>query len=138
MYHEAIINSISVEKESNLPIINLETNSHILPIVIGFNEAAAIGMGLEKKEFIRPLTHDLMVNLINGFGYELEGIYIYKLEESTFYAKLRFVQLQIEQSIKKIVEIDCRPSDAMALCVRLNKKIFIEESVLNMAGIPKA
>ena len=137
MYYEALIKTLAIEKGNNLPVINLETDRHYLPIVIGYNEAMSISMALEKKEFIRPLTHDLMVNIIRGVGYELEGAYIYKLEDGTFYAKIRIVHKDSSPEHKKIIEIDCRPSDSIAICTRLQSKIYVEERVLDIAGIPK-
>ena len=82
MYFEAIINSIIIDNNTNFPVINLETEKHILPVVIGYNEAMAITIAIEKKEVPRPLTHDLITTIIKGFNSELEGVYIYKLEYS--------------------------------------------------------
>ncbi|HOK41551.1 MAG TPA: bifunctional nuclease family protein [bacterium] len=139
MYFEAIINSIIIDNNTNFPVINLETEKHILPVVIGYNEAMAITIAIEKKEVPRPLTHDLITTIIKGFNSELEGVYIYKLEDGTYYAKIRLIRIDSNQpGHKNILEIDCRPSDAIAICLRLNSKIFIEEKILEVAGIKKS
>lgn len=100
-----------------------------LPIVIGGFEAQAIAVALERMQPSRPLTHDLFANFMNTFGIELTEVIIYKLEEGIFFSKL------ICNNDGERVEIDSRTSDALAMAVRANCKIFTYENILDAAGL---
>lgn len=100
-----------------------------LPIVIGGFEAQAIAVALERMQPSRPLTHDLFANFMSTFNIELTEVMIYKLEEGIFFSKLMC------RHEGEIVEIDSRTSDALALAVRANCKIFTYESILDAAGL---
>ena len=101
-----------------------------LPIIIGVFEAQAIALELEKVQPPRPMTHDLLRDLMVETGSEVLDVIIDELREGTFFAKIRFSHDGQEASL------DARPSDAVALAVRLNAAIFVAPSVLNDAGIP--
>lgn len=101
-----------------------------LPIVIGAFEAQAIAVALERMRPARPLTHDLLANMMQSFSIELDTVLIYKLEEGVFYAKLICIN-----SNEETVEIDSRTSDALALAVRSDCRIFTYENVLEAAGL---
>jgi hypothetical protein len=94
------------------------------PILIGIVEAAAIDRKVRDIRTPRPLTHDLLVNVLNGLDARLDRIVVSALRKNTFYAKL------ILQANGNAVEIDSRPSDAVALAVRLDAPIFVEDEVL--------
>lgn len=98
-----------------------------LPIIIGAFEAQAIALEMEGVMPPRPMTHDLLKSMIDSFGYSLNEVYINELKEGTFFAKLVFDNLGIE--------IDARPSDAIALAVRCNAPIFVSSNVLDETGI---
>ncbi len=100
-----------------------------LPIVIGGYEAQAIAVALERMQPTRPLTHDLFANFMSAFSIELTEVLIYRLEEGVFYAKL------VCRNNDEQVEIDSRTSDALAMAVRANCKIFTYESILDTAGM---
>ena len=100
-----------------------------MPIIIGSFEAQAIALELENIKPPRPMTHDLLKNLIVNFESEIKHVVIDELREGTFYAKV-----VIEKEFE-LLEIDARPSDAIALAVRFGSTIFVEESVLKEAGI---
>lgn len=100
-----------------------------LPIVIGGFEAQAIAVALERMQPSRPLTHDLFANFMTTFGIELLEVVIYKLEEGIFFSKL------ICRNDGDKVEIDSRTSDALAMAVRANCKIFTYENILDAAGL---
>jgi bifunctional DNase/RNase len=100
-----------------------------LPIVIGGFEAQAIAVALERMQPSRPLTHDLFANFMTTFGIELLEVVIYKLEEGIFFSKL------ICRNEGEKVEIDSRTSDALAMAVRANCKIFTYENILDAAGL---
>jgi bifunctional DNase/RNase len=93
------------------------------PIVIGIFEAWAIERKIKDHSIPRPMTHDLLANTIRELGGELQRVVVTDLDDGTFYA-----ELQVHQS-KRDHAIDCRPSDAVALAVRLEVPIFVEEQV---------
>ncbi len=95
-----------------------------LPIIIGASEAQSIALEMEGIKPPRPLTHDLMKNLITSFGAELSDITIDELRDGTFYAKLNIDSQQI----------DSRPSDAIALAVRYGVQIYVAASVMDEAA----
>lgn len=98
------------------------------PIVIGSSEASAIDRRLKGIPAARPLTHDLMANVIDSLGGTLEAIEINDLQEHTFFARLHIRRGGV------LMTIDSRPSDAIALGVATNVKILVAEHVLNEAG----
>jgi uncharacterized protein len=97
----------------------------IFPIVIGFFEARAIDIKLKNVEYPRPMTHDLLIQVIQQMGGKLEKIVINALEEGTFFARL------IVRIDGRVAEIDARPSDALALSVRAQAPIYVDEKVLD-------
>jgi bifunctional DNase/RNase len=101
-----------------------------MPIVIGAFEAQAIAVALERMQPTRPLTHDLFHSFMGKFGIELSEVLIYKLEDGIFFAKLICLQNNNE-----IIEVDSRTSDALALAVRANCRIFTYENVIEAASL---
>jgi hypothetical protein len=97
------------------------------PIVIGIFEATSIDRRVKGMPSPRPLTHDLVANVIEQMGGELQDIYINELRDHTYYAKLRI------RHEGELVEVDCRPSDAVALAVTAKVPIFVAEDVLSEA-----
>jgi uncharacterized protein len=100
-----------------------------LPIIIGAFEAQSIALEMEGIKPPRPLTHDLMKNIIDSFGVAVQDVFINELRDGTFYAKITIEGLSDNQ------EVDSRPSDAIALAVRFGVPIFVADVVLNEAGI---
>ena len=98
------------------------------PIFIGYNEAMAIDRKLNDRQVPRPLTHDLLHNVIEQMGGKLSRIVVNDLVESTYYAVLEI------QRGDQTIDIDSRPSDAIALAVRTTVPIFVEDKVLNRAS----
>ena len=101
-----------------------------LPIIIGAFEAQAIALELENIQPPRPMTHDLLRDLFETLGSEILDVVIDELREGTFYAKVRFIHQGDEN------QLDARPSDAVALAVRVGAPIYVAPSVLDEAGIP--
>lgn len=101
-----------------------------MPIVIGAFEAQAIAVALERMQPTRPLTHDLFFGFMGKFGIELLEVLIYKLEDGIFFAKLLCLQNNDE-----IIEVDSRTSDALALAVRANCRIYTYENVIETASL---
>lgn len=99
-----------------------------IPIIIGSSEAQAIALALEKMNPSRPLTHDLMKNMMVAFGIELHEVIITDIQEGVFFSKL------LCTSDKDTIEIDSRTSDAIALAIRFGAPIYTYESVIETAG----
>lgn len=100
-----------------------------LPIIIGAFEAQSIALEMEGIKPPRPLTHDLMKNIIDTFGVSLQDVFINELRDGTFYAKITI------EGVSDSQEVDSRPSDAIALAVRYGVPIFVSDEVLKEAGI---
>ena len=94
------------------------------PIVIGIFEATSIDRRVKGITNPRPLTHDLVANVVENLGGELQDVYINDLREHTYFAKLRIRQEG------ELIEVDCRPSDAIALAVTAKVPIYVAEDVL--------
>ncbi len=119
---------ISETRDYQLIVLRERTGSRVLPIVIGLNEALAIDRRVKNVQAQRPLTHDLLGNVIDMLSGELEKIVVNDLQEHTFYAKL------VIRQNGEIVEVDSRPSDAIALGVAREVPIYVEEQVLREAA----
>ncbi|MCC5925475.1 MAG: bifunctional nuclease family protein [Bacteroidetes bacterium] len=110
-------------------ILNELEGARRLPIIIGTYEAQAIALELEHIKPPRPMTHDLIKNLIKSFEATLTEVYINALKEGTFFA-------QIELNVKgETVSIDARPSDAIAVAIRFNAPVYVASTVLEEAGL---
>ncbi len=122
---------VRVELPHNQPIVLLkeQTGERYLPIWIGAVEATAIAFALQGVETARPLTHDLMRDLLDALTVQVDRIVVTELRDGTFYA-----EVQMSQGGEGVV-VSSRPSDAIALAVRTNTPIFADESVLDEAGI---
>lgn len=100
-----------------------------LPIVIGGFEAQAIAVALENLQPKRPLTHDLFTIMLSVFNVQLKEVLIYKLEDGIFYAQL------VCSNADGIINIDCRTSDAIALAIRVECKIYSYDNIIDVAGV---
>lgn len=120
---------VSLMNYQRLVILKEKVSDRYLPIWIGPAEAEAIAIKLQGVAVARPLTHDLLNSVISTLGAVVNSIIVNDLKEDTFYAK---VVLDIDG---RHVEIDSRPSDALALAVRTGVPIFADDSVLDKAGI---
>ncbi len=128
---EMTIDSIRVSPMNYQRVVILKEKDadRYLPIWIGPAEADAIAVKLQDLSVPRPLTHDLLRTVIDTLGGSVQHILVSDLHNDTFYAK---ISIQTNGTTK---EIDCRPSDAVALAVRAQVPIFVDESVLEKAGI---
>ena len=115
---------ISETSDQQVIVLREKDGERSFPIIIGIFEAVSIDRHLKGIEVPRPLTHDLIDNVIKGMGGELERIVVNDLRENTFYAKLHI------RRDGEDLEIDSRPSDAIALAVRAGCPVFVEDSVL--------
>jgi bifunctional DNase/RNase len=126
---EMQIVGITIDPATQSPIVILRdmANQNILPIWIGILEANAIAVGLEKVQLPRPMTHDLMKSVMDKTGVRLLKIEITDIKDNTYYAALH-----IDSGGKTLV-IDSRPSDALAMAIRLGAPILVHESVIEKA-----
>ena len=127
---EVSVRSLGVERNTNTPIVVLQEKDgdRMIPIYIGHAEANAIAMELAEVKFERPLTHDLMQQVIIGLGAELSRVVLTRVEKSTYYAELHL------RRDDHVIQIDARPSDSIAIALRLKAPIFAAEDLLNISS----
>jgi len=123
------IKGLMVDPITNMPIIVLREveGQRVLPIWVGVFEANAIALQVENVQTPRPMTHDLLKTVIDRLGGRVERIVVCELKENTFYATLHVI------SAKGLLEVDARPSDAIALALRSGARIFVDDAVIQNA-----
>jgi bifunctional DNase/RNase len=123
------VRGLALDPLSNMPIIILrdEEDKRSLPIWVGIFEANAIALELEKIATPRPMTHDLIKNILEALDAKVAKVVVNDLKENTFFAT---IHLQVGDSE---VTVDSRPSDAIALALRVSAPIFVEEEVVRKA-----
>ena len=129
MQIEMVIKSLMFDPHTNLPIIILRDRDghHMLPIWMGVFEANAIALQIENVASPRPMTHDLLKNVIEDLNADIKKIVVHDLKDNTFYALLYL------EANGETVAIDARPSDAIALALRASAPIFIDKKVIENA-----
>ena len=129
MQIEMTIKGLMVDPVTNMPIVILRDpdGQRVLPIWVGIFEANAIALQIENIAPPRPMTHDLLRNVITNLHAAVEKIVVSDLQDNTFYAT---IQLRVEGDV---VTVDARPSDAIALALRVRAPIFVEDTVLDNA-----
>ncbi len=127
MEREFKIKGLMMDPMTNSPIVILQDveKDSLLPIWVGIVEANAIARQIERIDTPRPLTHDLIKNILMLLNAEVEKIVVTELKENTFYALIH-IRINGER-----ITIDCRPSDAMALALRTDSPIYVTEGVIN-------
>ena len=120
------IKGLLMDPVSNMPVVILRDmqNGLFLPIWVGIFEANAIALEMEKVSTPRPMTHDLLKNLLTELDTRVERVVINDLRENTFFARIHLVRGDA------LLSVDSRPSDAIALALRSRAEIFVEEEVL--------
>lgn len=131
MLVEVRVQSLGLDRSTNTPVVVLQERDggRVLPIWIGPGEASAIAMHLASMEFSRPLTHDLMVSVLKGLGGTVQKVLITRVENSTYYAEV------IIQRNGHVFSLDARPSDSIALALRVDARIYAQESLLESASV---
>ena len=131
---EMKIRGLMMDPVTNMPIVILKdvNGNAVLPIWVGVYEANAIALEIEKVATPRPMTHDLIKNLLVGLNTCVQKVVVNELKEETYYALI-----WLEQNGQSI-SIDSRPSDALALALRLDCPIFVEEDVLKSSKLSSA
>lgn len=128
---EMILSKIKIDESRNDQVIVLKEKegSRLLPVVIGIAEVNAIKLKLSGIKPPRPLTHDLVLSILESLNTKLQKIVIDKLQSNTFYAKLCLA------ANGKEIAIDARPSDSVALALRAGAPVYVDEKVLGEAGV---
>jgi len=129
MQIEMTIKGLMIDPITNMPIVILRDGEgqRILPIWVGVFEANAIALQIENVQTPRPMTHDLLKNVIQDLSAQVDRIVVTELKENTFYAVIHL------RTDGHAVVVDARPSDAIALALRSGAPIFVEETVINTA-----
>jgi len=131
---EVKVQSLGLDRATNTPVVILQEKDgqRVLPIWIGPSEASAIAMELAGMKFSRPLTHDLLVSVVIGLGGALKRVLITKVVENTYYAEL------IIQRGGELISVDARPSDSIAIALRMEAAIYTSDELLENASIEVA
>jgi bifunctional DNase/RNase len=131
---EVKVQSLGLDRTSNTPVVILQEvdGSRVLPIWIGPGEASAIAMELAGMKFSRPLTHDLFASVIMGMGGSLQRVMITKVVENTYFAEL------IIQRKDELISVDARPSDSIAIALRMSAAIYTTDDLLENTSIEVA
>ncbi|MCK4575765.1 bifunctional nuclease family protein [candidate division WOR-3 bacterium] len=127
---EVKVSAMAFDQGNKTPIIFLKEidGDMVLPIWIGAPEANAIAMELEGIKPVRPLTHDLLRDILNGINIRVLKVVVSKIENDTFFAT---IVLEMDNDL---FEIDARPSDSIALALRMKVPIYVEEEVMEKSG----
>lgn len=128
---EVTVAHLGLDRATNTPVVILQERDgeRVLPIWIGPAEASAIAMELAGVKFSRPLTHDLVKQIIVGLGGELKRVLITQVKENTYFAELHLHRGD------QVVQIDARPSDSIAVALRLKAPIFTHEDLLEVTSV---
>lgn len=131
MLHKVSIAGLTIDTASNTPIIILKTDddNRAIPIWIGLLEATSIASALQNIKFDRPMTHDLFKNFTDTIDTSVSKVEVCDLKDNTFYARIYFT------SKDKSFSMDCRPSDAIALALRYEAPIFVDDKVIEKSKI---
>jgi bifunctional DNase/RNase len=131
---EMKIRGLMMDPVTNMPIVVLKDSvgTAILPIWVGIYEANAIALEIEKVQTPRPMTHDLLKNLLLGLNVRVNKVVVNELRDDTFYALIWM------ERDGHMMSIDSRPSDALALALRVDCPIFVEEDVLKSSKVSSA
>jgi hypothetical protein len=126
---EMMIKGLMIDPITNMPIVVLREGEgrRVLPIWVGVFEANAIALQMENVETPRPMTHDLLKSIISGLRADVERVVVSELRDNTFYARIHL------RSGREDLAIDARPSDAIALALRVGARIYVEECVFEAA-----
>ncbi|MEP6802227.1 MAG: bifunctional nuclease family protein [Acidobacteriota bacterium] len=128
------IKGLLMDPVSNMPVVILrdQNDGAFLPIWVGIFEANAIAIEMEKIQAPRPMTHDLLHNVLSALGVHVDRIVVNELKENTFFARLH-----LSRGAERWT-VDSRPSDAIALALRARAEIFVEEDVLERSKTIRA
>lgn len=138
MAHTAVIHEVGMvvgEQGMGSPVVILEAREKLVPIVVSQDQAHSIALAQRDEPFERPLTHDLFIELLRELGGAIDRVRIDDVADNTFYAKLNGEQYHTGEASRFVLDI--RPSDAIAIAVRVDCPIEISDDVLDAAGQPR-
>ena len=137
MNHPGEVEGIAVGVDAdgdNIPAVVVAARSELLPIVVTADQARAIQLAIAGESFERPLTHDLLVEMLTEFGGAIDKVRIDDIADGTFYAKIDAERYENGEPQRFV--FDARPSDAVALAVRVDCPVEVSDDVLDEAGQP--
>lgn len=131
---EVKVQSLGLDQASQSPVVILQEvgGERMLPIWIGAGEASAIAMELAGMKFGRPLTHDLAASLVKGLGGVLKRVVITRVQDNTYFAEM------VIQRGDEVISVDARPSDSIAIALRLNSRLFTTDALLAATSLELA
>ncbi|MFC6756199.1 MULTISPECIES: bifunctional nuclease family protein [Haloarcula] len=135
MEHEATVEGVGVgvsEEGSGTPVVLLRAREEIVPIFVSTDQAQSMQLAIDGEPFERPLTHDLLVEMVAEFGGAIDRVRIDDLTDGTFYAKVDTEQY-LEDRRKEMV-FDARPSDGIAVALRVDCPLIVSDEVIDAAG----
>jgi bifunctional DNase/RNase len=134
MLHKAKIEALAIEPSQKAPVIILKTEEgeNIIPIWIGQLEATSIAYALSDIKFDRPLTHDLFKNFLGLLDIYVSQVDICDLKDNTYFGEIHFI------SKDNTFSMDARPSDAIAMAIRFNAPIYVDDKVISESSVGKA
>jgi bifunctional DNase/RNase len=135
MKHEATVEGVGVgvsEEGSGTPVVLLRAREEIVPIFVSSDQAQSMQLAIDGEPFERPLTHDLLVEMVAEFGGAIDRVRIDDLTDGTFYAKIDTEQY-LEDRRKEMV-FDARPSDGIAIALRVDCPLVVSDDVVDAAG----
>ncbi len=138
----ATVKALVLDKVSNTPVVllGIENTKKILPIWIGACEASIMAIAIEKVPFDRPLTHDLIVNLITELNLRIERFVIHSIKDNVFYAKIVLRDLvvsdkEVSEGVNPFLEIDARPSDCIILSLKTGAPLYVSNEIVTSEAI---
>ncbi|MBI1729275.1 bifunctional nuclease family protein [Candidatus Acetothermia bacterium] len=129
---EVEVKALLVDPYQNTPVVLLKdfNSDKVVPVWIGNAEATAIAIALQEKEFPRPLTHDLLQTMVQTLGGELDMVVIDNIQDATYYATIF-----LRDPNGNVFEVDARPSDSIAIALRMSTPIYISEEVFANSAV---
>jgi len=135
MEHEATVEGVGVgvsEEGSGTPVVLLRARERIIPIFVSTDQAQSMQLAIDGEPFERPLTHDLLVEMVAEFGSAIDRVRIDDLADGTFYAKIDTEQYLGDR--RKEMVFDARPSDGIAIALRVDCPLVVSDDVVDAAG----
>jgi len=137
MEHEATVEGVGIgvsEEGPGAPVVILNAREELIPIFVSSDQAQSMQLALDGEPFERPLTHDLLVDMVAEFGAAIDRVRIDDLADGTFYAKIDTEQYHGGE--RKQAVFDARPSDGIALSLRVDCPLIVSDEVIDEAGRP--
>ncbi|MFB6120188.1 MAG: bifunctional nuclease family protein [Halobacteriaceae archaeon] len=132
MAHEATVEAVGVTRDGDVPVVLLSARGEVVPILVSPDQAHAIQVALDEVPFERPLTHDVLVEMVAEFGGAIDRVRVDELHDETFLAKLDAERYHGGERSRAV--FDVRASDAVAIGLRADCPILVSDAVLDAAG----